>query len=73
MRSTLSQSLDNLEGLPLKAMVWHLNKVTPQAPFITNRNMKGCTDVAIIQALKGLHLESPEMYKKVINAMKGDL
>ena len=63
-RTNLNLKLDSLSGTPLKAMLWHLNEAV-NGPYITTNNMKGCTDLAINEALSLLKKESVSMFDKV--------
>lgn len=68
-RSDLNLKLDKLTGTPLKAMLWHLNEAV-NGPYITEENMRGCTDLAINEALALLKKESESMFNEVINQME---
>lgn len=63
-RSDLNLKLDKLTGTPLKAMLWHLNEAV-KGPYITEQNMRGCTDLAVNEALSLLKKESESMFDKV--------
>jgi len=67
-RTNLNLKLDKLTGTPLKAMLWHLNEAV-QGPYITEKNMKGCTDLAINEALSLLKKESESMFDEVSSQM----
>jgi len=67
-RTNLNLKLDKLTGTPLKAMLWHLNEAV-QGPYIQKRNMKGCTDLAINEALSLLKKESESMFDEVSSQM----
>ena len=69
-RSDLNLKLDKLEGTPLKAMLWHLNEAV-QGPYITVHNMRGCTDLAINEALSLLKKESESVFNQVKAQMGG--
>lgn len=69
MRSDLNIKLDKLTGTPLKAMLWHLNEAV-NGPYITAKNMRGCTDLSIYEALSLLKKESESMFDKVTAQME---
>ena len=69
-RSTLNLKLDKLEGTPLKAMLWHLNEAV-KGPYVTEQNMRGCTDLAIYEALCLLKKESESVFAQTVNMMGG--
>jgi hypothetical protein len=69
-RTNLNLKLDKLTGTPLKAMLWHLNEAV-KGPYITEENMRGCTDLAINEALSLLKKESESMFDKVSAQMGG--
>lgn len=69
-RTNLNLKLDKLTGTPLKAMLWHLNEAV-KGPYITEGNMRGCTDLAINEALSLLKKESESMFDKVSAQMGG--
>ena len=71
-RTPLSLKLDKLEGTPLKAMLWHLNEAVND-PYITAKNMRGCTDLAINEALSLLKKESESMFDEVSLIMGVDI
>ena len=68
-RTNLNLKLDKLTGTPLKAMLWHLNEAV-NGPYITAKNMRGCTDLAINEALSLLKKESESMFDKVTAQME---
>ena len=69
-RSDLNLKLDKLTGTPLKAMLWHLNEAV-KGPYITADNMRGCTDLAINEALSLLKKESESVYTQTVDMMGG--
>lgn len=69
-RSDLNLKLDKLTGIPLKAMLWHLNEAV-NGPYITADNMRGCTDLAINEALSLLSKESESVFAQTVNMMGG--
>ena len=71
-RTNLNLKLDSLEGTPLKAMLWHLNEAV-NGPYITADNMRGCTDLAINEALSLLKKESESMFDEVSSQMGVDI
>lgn len=68
-RTNLNLKLDKLTGTPLKAMLWHLNEAV-NGPYITAKNMRGCTDLAINEALSLLKKESESMFDIVTAQME---
>jgi len=69
-RTTLNLKLDKLTGTPLKAMLWHLNEAV-KGPYITEQNMRGCTDLAINEALSLLKKESESVFTQTVAMMGG--
>jgi hypothetical protein len=69
-RSDLNLKLDKLTGTPLKAMLWHLNEAV-NGPYITADNMRGCTDLAINEALSLLKKESESVFTQTVAMMGG--
>ena len=69
-RSDLNLKLDKLTGTPLKAMLWHLNEAV-KGPYITEQNMRGCTDLSINEALSLLSKESESVFAQTVNMMGG--
>lgn len=67
-RTDLNLKLDKLSGTPLKAMLWHLNEAV-NGPYITASNMRGCTDLAINEALSLLKKESESVYHQTVAMM----
>ena len=75
-RTNLSLKLDKLTGIPLKAMLWHLNESVSffdlvNAPYITAENMRFCTDLAINEALSLLKKESESVFNLTVAMMGG--
>jgi hypothetical protein len=68
MRTNLNLKLDKLTGTPLKAMLWHLNEAV-NGPYITAKNMRGCTDLAINEALSLLKKESEVVFNQTVDMM----
>lgn len=60
--------LEKLSGIPLKAMLWHLNEAV-RGPWIDEKNMFGCTEEAVKEALFLLKDESPEVYGETIKQL----